>query len=197
MDIIISLIVLILLFPIFVLIAFLIVITDGTPIFYIQERLGRNGKPIQIIKFRTMKKNSEKILENLLKQNPSLAKEWKKYRKLKEDPRVTRIGKFLRKYSLDELPQFINILKGDMTLIGPRPYLLEELKEANISKKELKKLLSVKPGLTGLWQVEKRNNASLRERIKIDLFYIKHKNLLLDLKILLKTLIVVLKGKGI
>ena len=196
-DIIISLFVLIILFPFFVLIAVLIVILDGTPIFYIQKRVGKNGKLIKIIKFRTMKQNSEKILENSLKENPSLAKEWKKYRKLKKDPRVTKIGKFLRRYSLDELPQFINVLKGDMTLIGPRPYIVEELKEANISEKELKKLLSVKPGITGLWQVEKRNNSSLRGRVKIDLLYIKRKNFLLDLKILLKTLVVIVKGKGV
>jgi len=196
-DIIISLLVLIILFPFFVLIAVLIVILDGTPIFYIQKRVGKDGKLIKIIKFRTMKQNSEKILENFLKENPSLAKEWKKYRKLKKDPRVTKIGKFLRKYSLDELPQFINVLKGDMTLIGPRPYIVEELKEANISEKELNKLLSVKPGITGLWQVEKRNNSSLRGRVKIDLLYIKRKNFLLDLKILLKTLVVIVKGKGV
>ncbi len=197
LDIVISLIVLILLFPVLLLIALIILLVDGSPIFYIQQRVGKNGKPIKVIKFRTMKKNSEEILKNLLKEDPLLAEEWKKYRKLRKDPRITKLGRFLRKYSLDELPQFVNILKGEMTLIGPRPYLWEELMESTISQKELKTLLSVKPGITGLWQVEKRNQTSLRGRIKLDLFYIKHKNIFLNLKILLKTLLVILKGKGI
>ncbi len=197
LDIILSLIVLMLLFPIFLLISLIILLVDGPPIFYIQQRVGQDGKPIRVIKFRTMKKKSEEILRKLLAEDPLLAREWRKYRKLKNDPRITKLGKFLRKYSLDELPQFLNILKGEMTLIGPRPYLREELLDSNISKKELKILLSVKPGITGLWQVEKRNQTSLRGRIKMDLFYIKHKNCLLNLKILLKTFLVILKGKGI
>jgi len=196
-DIVFSLTVIIFISPILLIIALLIKFTDGGSILFIQERPGLNGRKFKLIKFRTMHPNSDEILRNYLEKNPKAKEEWNKYRKLKTyDPRVTTIGKFLRKYSLDELPQFLNVLKGDMSIVGPRPYIEEEFEEYNIPKEVQRKLLSVKPGITGLWQVEKRNESSFMERVKMDLEYIEKQSFWLDLKIILKTIWVMLTGKG-
>ena len=188
---------LILLTPIFILISFLIKLTDKGPIFFKQIRPGLNGKPFTVYKFRTMYLNNEEILQEYLKKNPEAKEEWEKYRKLKTyDPRVTPIGRILRKFSLDELPQFFNVLKGDMSVVGPRPYIEKEFDEYKVPQEIRQKLLSVKPGITGLWQVEKRNEATFEERINLDLKYIENQSFWLDMKIILKTIWVMLTGKG-
>jgi len=178
--------------PLMVLIAIAIKLYDRGPIIYVQERIGYKGQRFKMFKFRTMYIDADKHLESLLK-NPVLRKEWEKYRKLKQDPRVTPIGKFLRKFSLDELPQVFNVIKGDMSIVGPRPYLPEE--EHLIGEyKDI--ILSVKPGITGKWQVEGRNEISFKERLEMDVWYVKNRSFWLDLKIILKTVKVMFTGKG-
>ena len=196
-DIFFSIFVIIITLPITIPIAIIIKLTDGGKIFFVQKRPGLNGREFKLYKFKTMYEDNDEILEKFLNKNPKAKEEWQKYRKLKTyDPRVTPIGKFLRKTSLDELPQFINVLKGDMSVVGPRPYIMSEFEEFNIPKKIIDKLLSVKPGVTGLWQVSSRNEATFEERIKQDLEYIENKSFLYDLKIILKTIKVMLTGKG-
>ena len=196
-DIVFSLFAILITLPIMVPIAIAIKLTDKESILYKQKRPGLNGRQFYLYKFRTMYPNNDEILEKYLKTNSKAKEEWKKYRKLKTyDPRVTPIGKFLRKTSLDELPQFFNVLKGDMSVVGPRPYIESEFEEYNIPTDIREKLLSVKPGITGLWQVNHRNEATFEERIKQDLEYIKNQSFLLDLKIIFKTIKVMLTGKG-
>jgi len=183
--------------PITIPIAIIIKLTDGGKIIFIQKRPGLNGKEFNLYKFKTMYENNDKILKEFLEEKPQAKEEWQKYRKLKTyDPRVTPIGRFLRKTSLDELPQFINVLKGDMSVVGPRPYIMSEFEEHNISKEVVSKLLSVKPGVTGLWQVSSRNEATFEERIKQDEEYIENKSFLMDLKIILQTIKVMATRKG-
>ena len=180
-----------------ILIAIIIKLTDKGTVFFKQERPGINGKRFFIYKFRTMYPDNDKILKEYLEKNPEAKKEWELYRKLKSyDPRVTPIGRFLRKYSLDELPQFFNVLKGDMSVVGPRPYILKEFDEYNVPEDVREKLLSVKPGITGLWQVEGRNEKTFDERIKLDLKYIEEMSFWNDIKIILKTIWIMIKGKG-
>ena len=183
--------------PIMIPIAISIKLTDKGSIFFVQERPGLGGRMFRLLKFRTMYPNNEEILAEYLENNPEAKEEWEKYRKLKTyDPRVTPIGRFLRKYSLDELPQFFNVLKGDMSVVGPRPYILKEFDDYRIPREIKKKLLSVKPGITGLWQVEGRNEKTFEERIKLDLKYIDNLSLWNDLKIVLKTVWIMFRGKG-
>ncbi len=184
-------------FPIMGVIAAGIKLTDGGPVLYKQERPGLQGKPFTLYKFRTMHPDNGKILEEYLKKNPKAMEEWKKYKKLKEhDPRLTPIGRILRKLSLDELPQLFNVLKGDMSIVGPRPYLWQELKEHNIPKETVEEILSVKPGITGLWQVSGRNELPFSERIRLDLEYVRTVSFKKDIWIMFKTFYVVLTGKG-
>ncbi|GAB6077201.1 sugar transferase [Desulfurobacterium crinifex] len=183
--------------PLMIPIAIAIKLTDGGNILFKQKRPGLGGKEFTVYKFRTMYLNNEEVLKEYLKKNPKARKEWELYRKLKSyDPRVTPIGRFLRKYSLDELPQFFNVLKGDMSVVGPRPYIWEEFEEYRIPEDIRKKLLSVKPGVTGLWQVEGRNEATFEDRIKMDLKYIDSLSFWNDIKIILKTVWVMFTGKG-
>lgn len=187
-----------LLFPFFliffILCGTLIKLTSAGPVLYRQKRVGYRGKPFYILKFRTMFNNSDKVLEEILRSNSSLNEDWKRYRKLKKDPRITPIGKLLRRTSLDELPQIINVLKGEMSLVGPRPVTEEEL---DMYYKEWKEVvLSVPPGITGLWQVSGRNLLPYEERVRLDVEYALKHNILLDLKILFKTIFVVITGKG-
>ena len=165
---------------------------DFHPIFYTHERIGKNGKKFQLIKFRTMCVNSEEILKQLLK-DPKVKKEWEERYKLEYDPRVTKVGKILRKPSLDEIPQVINILIGHMSLIGPRPLTLGEVLEYKNNKD---KLLSVKPGLTGWWGVNGRSNTTKKERMKLELYYVDNISFKLDVKIFFMTFLKVLKGDG-
>ena len=175
--------------PIFILISLLIKLSSRGPIFFLQERIGRNNITFKCIKFRTMHPEAKDMLENLLIKNEKLRMEFDKTHKIKNDPRITSIGKLLRKTSLDELPQFINVLRNEMSIVGPRPIVKKEKKKYG---KSLKKVLSVRPGITGLWQVSGRNNLTYKTRVKLDLNYIENYNLLMDLRILIRTIGVIL-----
>lgn len=166
---------------------------DTYPILFKQERIGKHGKKICIYKIRSMVHNAEKVLENLMEKNPDIRQEYIKNKKLENDPRITKIGKFLRKTSLDEFGQFINVLKGEMTMIGPRPYLPREKEDMAIYYKDI---VSCKPGITGLWQANGRNKINFENRCRLDSFYSKHKCLIFDMKIFRKTFSAVLSREG-
>ncbi len=183
----------IVLMPLFIILYGLIRIIDKQNPIFKQLRLGYKGKNFYIYKFKTMSDNSDEILKRYLNDNPEEKIFWEKYKKLKNDPRVTKFGKFLRKTSLDELPQIINVLKGEMSLVGPRPYLPQEKEEMGEFYSEY---IKVKPGITGLWQVSGRNELTFLNRIKLDKWYIKNWSLEMDFMIFLKTLYIVLKRKG-
>ena len=157
---------------------------DDGPIFYEQLRIGKNGKEFRLYKFRSMVMNADEKLEKYLDENEEARLEFEKYKKLKKDPRITKLGNFLRKSSIDEFPQFINVLKGDMSLVGPRPYLHREIKDMG---ENYKKITSVKPGLTGYWQVNGRSDTYFETRIKMDVDYINDRTLWKDTKFLIKT----------
>ena len=176
--------------PFFLIISLLIKVTSKGPVFFVHERVGLNGKKFKLIKFRTMVNNAEEMIASF---SPEQKKEWEENYKLKDDPRITKIGKFLRRTSLDELPQLINILKGDMSIVGPRPVVDEELNWYG-DKKD--KLLSVKPGLTGWWAVNGRSNVPYPERCDLELYYVDHISFALDVKIILKTLGAIIKKDG-
>lgn len=193
---------LVILSPIFLAIALLQKLTNPGPILYLHKRISRAGKPFSIYKFRSMKmeyctggKYSGKTDLEVLKTfgDPSIIEEWKRDQKLKKDPRVSKLGRFLRRTSLDELPQLINIFKGDISLVGPRPIIEDELERYG---SHAGVFLMIKPGLTGLWQVSGRNDVSYDERVKLDLYYIEHWSLWLDFKIVLQTVWMVLRGQN-
>lgn len=175
--------------PIILLICFLIKLNSRGPIFYKQKRIGKNLRFFNCIKFRTMSQEAELILENLLDKNQKIKEEFEKNQKIKNDPRITDVGKVLRLLSLDELPQLINVIKGEMSLVGPRPIIESEKKRYG---EHLKEVFSVKPGITGLWQVSGRNNLSYKKRVFLDNAYIDNINFFSDLKILFKTIWVLL-----
>lgn len=183
-DLFFSLIILIFGFPIFMLIALLIKLSSRGSIFFLQERIGKNKKTFNCIKFRTMHPEAEDILENLITTNDKLRKEFEETQKLKNDPRITKIGKFLRKTSLDEIPQFLNVIKMEMSIIGPRPIVKKEIQKYGES---YNKVISIKPGITGLWQVSGRNNLSYKRRVILDCLYIDNISPLLDLRIIIRT----------
>lgn len=189
-DIFISFISLIILLPIFLMIGFSIKLESKGPIFFVHKRIGKNGKIIKIYKFRTMVQNAEELIKSF---TPEQMKEFKENFKLDNDPRITKIGKILRKTSLDELPQLINILKGELSIIGPRPVIEEELEKYGENKS---KFLSVTPGLTGYWASNGRSNISYEERMKMELFYIDNMSWKMDIKVFFKTIISVLKKEG-
>lgn len=188
-DVVFSLLVLTLGSPLFVLIAILVKFSSPGSIFYVQKRVGRNYKEFGCIKFRTMYKNAEEVLPNLLEKYPLMRKEFEKDFKLRHDPRITNLGRFLRRSSLDELPQFFNVLKGEMSVVGPRPIVINEINKYRLFMDEV---ISVRPGLTGLWQVSGRNNLSYKKRVQLDLIYARKRNFLLDLEIIILTLGVLL-----
>jgi len=188
-DIVFSIAMIIFCFPIFFILSILIKLGSRGPIFYSQIRLGKNKKPFKCIKFRTMSEEADDILKNLLIENEDLRDEFQRTQKLKNDPRITPFGKFLRRSSLDELPQFINVVLGEMSIIGPRPIVKEE---QNRYDKNLNEVFSIKPGITGLWQVSGRNNLSYERRVMLDLIYVKNRNFYMDLNILIRTIGVVL-----
>jgi Undecaprenyl-phosphate galactose phosphotransferase WbaP len=181
------------LLPFIGIIGILIKIETPGPAIYAHQRIGKNGKPFLCYKFRTMYKDSEEVLKEILQSNEDMRKEWEENWKLKDDPRITKIGRFLRKTSLDELPQIFNVLKGEMSLIGPRPYLLREKKDVGDS---LPIITSTNPGLTGLWQVSGRSNIGYKYRIKLDTWYVMNWSLWLDIAILFRTIRVVVRGEG-
>ena len=166
---------------------------DDGPVFFIQERIGQNGKPFKMFKFRSMVVDADEKLERFLEENEDVRNEFFVYRKIKNDPRVTKIGKFLRKTSLDEFPQFINVLLGDMSIVGPRPYLDRERKSMGNYYNIITKY---KPGITGLWQISGRSDVSFDDRLELDITYHKNHSLIKDIKILLKTIGRVMKKNG-
>jgi len=176
-------------FPIFILIAILIKLGSRGPIFFIQKRVGKNKKEFYCLKFRTMHPEAEDLLKNLLDKNDDLKKEFEKDHKIKNDPRITPIGKFLRKTSLDEIPQFINVIRGEMSIVGPRPIVKEEISKYGSS---FLKAFSVRPGITGLWQVSGRNNLSYEKRVEMDTIYAINRDFLMDLRIIIRTFGVIL-----
>ena len=188
-DIVFSLIVLTLGSPIFILIAILVKLSSPGSVFYIQRRVGRNYREFGCIKFRTMYKDADDLLPNLLEKYPLMRKEFEKDFKLRQDPRITKLGRFLRRSSLDELPQFFNVLKGEMSVVGPRPIVSNEIIKYSLFMEEV---ISVRPGLTGLWQVSGRNNLSYKKRVELDLLYARNRNFVLDLEIIILTLGVLL-----
>jgi len=191
-------IVVLLLLPIFlfvlIIIALLIKIESKGPVFYTHQRYALNGKRVLIYKFRSMFKDADSRLQNLLAQDEAIKAEWQNSFKLKNDPRVTRIGKLLRSTSLDELPQLINVLKGEMSFIGPRPVIAEELDK--YYSKYTDYFTNVKPGITGLWQVSGRSDTDYEYRVRSDLWYILNWSIWLDMVIFIKTIFVVVKRKG-
>ena len=175
--------------PLFLIISFFIKLSSRGPIFFSQERIGKNNIPFKCIKFRTMYPEANDILENLLMKDEGLKREFEESHKIKNDPRITTIGKILRKTSLDELPQFINVLKGEMSIVGPRPIVKDEKIKYS---ENFKKVSSIKPGITGLWQVSGRNNLTYKRRVMLDIIYVENYNLLMDLRILIRTFGVIL-----
>jgi Undecaprenyl-phosphate galactose phosphotransferase WbaP len=183
----------VLLFPLLLLIALLIRLDSQGPIIYRQERLGRAFRRFEMFKFRTMVTNAEERLQALLEQDTQAWLEYQRHHKLENDPRVTRVGKWLRKFSLDELPQLWNVLRGEMSLVGPRAYMCSEI---DLMNNYAKLILRVKPGLTGWWQVMGRQETTFQCRLKMDQYYISNWSLWLDMYILLKTGWVVISGMG-
>ena len=188
-DLLFSLLFLIFSLPFFLIISLLVKLSSRGPIFFLQERIGKNNIPFRCIKFRTMYPEAKDIMENILMKDKNLKKEFEETHKLKNDPRITAIGKFLRKTSLDELPQFINVLRGEMSIVGPRPIVKDEKKKYG---KNLKRVLSIKPGITGLWQVSGRNNLTYKKRVMLDINYVRNYNLIMDIRILIRTFGVIL-----
>ncbi|MCI8497895.1 MAG: sugar transferase [Bacilli bacterium] len=192
-DIVLSGIGLILVAPILLIVAVLIKLDSKGPVFLDQKRIGKDGKMFRIYKFRSMVDHAEDVLMELMENDPAIKEEYITKKKLENDPRVTKIGKFIRKTSIDELPQLINIFLGDMSLVGPRPYLAMEIEDMGLTYFTIIKMT---PGLTGPWQVAGRSNIGFRERCAIDCRYYKERSLKDDFKIILKTFKVVLGRKG-
>ncbi len=188
-DIVFSLLVLSLGSPLFLLLAVLVKLSSRGSVFYRQRRIGRGYKGFGCLKFRTMRRDADRVLASMLEADPKLRAEFERDHKLKRDPRITPLGKFLRRSSLDELPQFINVLRGEMSVVGPRPIVWDELRRYG---RNMDEVLSVRPGLTGLWQVSGRNNLTYRTRVRLDLTYVRQRSFWLDLGIVLRTIGVVL-----
>lgn len=192
-DIVVSLLGLLFLLPLMVMIALAIMITDKGPIFFAHRRIGRGGRSFNVIKFRSMVTDSEARLNHLLATNPAARAEWEMDRKLRNDPRITPIGNFLRKTSFDELPQLINVLRGEMSIVGPRPIVAEEI---SFYGAYFPYYCSVTPGITGFWQISGRNNVVYRRRVAMDVVYARRKSVVWDLKIMVLTVPAVLMSRG-
>lgn len=192
-DIFFSLTVLIVFSPLYLLLALLIAASSPGPIFYVQERVGRNYRRFDCIKFRTMVEDADDVLACMMERSPRLRQEFQENFKLRRDPRITWIGRFLRITSLDEFPQFWNVLKGDMSVVGPRPLVVEELPKYG---KYMDRVLKARPGITGLWQVSGRNDIPYPRRVQIDVYYVNSRSFLMDLWIIIKTVGVVIFPKG-
>jgi undecaprenyl-phosphate galactose phosphotransferase len=193
-DILFSLLILVLSAPFFLICMIVVKLSSPGPIFYAHPRVGFNGKPFGCIKFRTMYLDADAKLQPLLASDPALMKEWKTYFKLKVDPRITAIGKFLRRTSLDELPQIWNVFKGDMSVVGPRPLTQHEV--THYLKDKASKILSVRPGLTTLWIIQGRNGLSLEERIELEEYYVTNRSFWLDCKLIVQTALLMIFPKG-
>jgi lipopolysaccharide/colanic/teichoic acid biosynthesis glycosyltransferase len=190
MDVVCSLIAIVLLTPLFIVVSVLIVLEDGWPVLYVQPRVGINGRIFNFYKFRSMRRGADRIKETLMAQNESAAGV---IFKMKKDPRITRIGRVLRRFSIDETPQFFNVLSGDLSLVGPRPPLPSEVAQYTL---EDRKRLHVKPGLTCLWQVGGRSDIPFDQQVRLDMEYIHSRSLWQDIRIMLKTIPAVLFGRG-
>lgn len=189
-DVLISLIGLIFLSPLFIIISIAVKLDSKGPAFFVHKRIGKDGKIINVYKFRTMVDNAEGLIREF---TPEQLKKFNENFKLEDDPRITKIGKFLRKTSLDELPQLLNILKGDLSIIGPRPIVSNELERYGENKE---KFLSVTPGLTGYWAANGRSCTTYEERMQMELYYVDNISLKTDIEIFFKTIILVLKREG-
>ncbi|MBA3424756.1 MAG: undecaprenyl-phosphate galactose phosphotransferase WbaP [Rubrobacter sp.] len=179
--------------PLLLVLALLVYLEPGGPVIYADRRMGRNGSLFSCVKFRTMVPDAEAALQRILKEDEGLRKEYARHHKLRDDPRVTRIGRFLRKTSLDELPQLWNVLRGEMSLVGPRPYLPRESEEIGMTQSEI---LRVPPRMTGPWQVGGRNHASFENRVGMDAYYVRDWSVWLDLILLAYTVKILLRGRG-
>jgi exopolysaccharide production protein ExoY len=175
------------------LIAAVIVVTDGRPVFFAHQRIGRNGKPFGCLKFRTMVRDSEAQLQRVLASDPAAREQWEKWQKLDSDPRITCVGHLLRKSGLDELPQFLNVLKGEMAVVGPRPIVYSEVHHYG---DHFRYYLSVKPGITGAWQVDGREITSYDDRVEMDVDYVRSRTFVHDLLIIMKTVKVMVLRNG-
>jgi lipopolysaccharide/colanic/teichoic acid biosynthesis glycosyltransferase len=194
-DLVFSIAVLVLTLPLTLLVALAIKLSDGGPIFYRHRRITAAGKSFECLKFRTMRVGAEAELEGLLRENADLRQEWEHSFKLKNDPRVTRIGRFLRRTSLDEFPQFLNVIRGDMSVVGARPIVGKELNE--FYKDSAGRYCSMKPGITGPWQVGRRSDIEeYEERVRLDDWYILNFSLWTDIKIIAKTVLRMFKSNG-
>lgn len=180
---------LLVLFPLFVVISILVAITSGLPVLFKQQRVGFRGKPFYIYKFRTMVRNAEQIL----KERPDLLEEYKRNFKIENDPRISKVGNFLRKSSLDELPQLINVIKGDMSLVGPRPIVIPELVKYGDHQDMY---MAMRPGCTGLWQCGGRSATTYEERVALDMEYFQRAGLRFDLYIIFRTIVAILTARG-
>ncbi len=190
MDVVCSLMAIILLIPLFVVVSVLIVLEDGWPVLYVQQRVGINGRIFNFYKFRSMRRDADRLKEQLMAQNESSDGV---IFKMKKDPRVTRIGRILRRFSIDEAPQFFNVLSGDLSLVGPRPPIPSEVAQYTL---EERKRLHVKPGLTCLWQIGGRSEIPFEQQVRLDMEYIHSRGLWQDIRIMLKTVPAVLFGRG-
>ena len=188
-----ALLILVLLAPLMAAVAFLIWRRDGAPVLFAHYRVGHDGKLFRCMKFRSMYRDAERMLADLLERDPAARAEWQREQKLQRDPRITPIGHFLRRTSLDELPQLFNVLRGEMSLVGPRPITVGELTRYGRVRWHY---LSVRPGMTGLWQVSGRNNTSYDERVALDRRYVEERSMWMDLRILVKTVKVVVARDG-
>lgn len=193
LDIVVSVILLIFLAPVFLIIALAVKLTDPGPAIFAHRRIGQRGKEFYCLKFRSMYVHGEERLQEILASNAELAREWHISHKLTNDPRITPLGRFLRVSSLDELPQLVNVLVGEMSLVGPRPIVLAEAERYG---RFFRHYAEVKPGLTGLWQVSGRSDCSYRRRVAADIHYCRSKSLAFDLRIMVATIPAVLLAKG-
>ena len=193
LDIIVSILALIFLAPLLIFVAVAVYVTDPGPIFFAHRRIGRNGQAFPCLKFRSMVIDADRRLSELLSMDSHARFEWEQDHKLRNDPRITAIGAFLRRSSIDELPQLMNVLRGEMSIVGPRPIVEDEIVRYG---RKFKMYCRVRPGITGLWQVSGRNDISYRRRVACDVIYARSKSLKFDLRIILMTLPAVLHAKG-
>lgn len=194
MDVLFSFAALVFLFPAIAVIALALLIQDGRPIFYRHRRVGRDGREFGCLKFRTMRRDAEAVLADLLERDDDVRREWAANQKLKQDPRVHRIGQFLRNTSLDEIPQFLNVLRGEMSIVGPRPIITDEVPHYG---ENFVFYLSMTPGVTGLWQVSRRSDTSYSARVGFDVDYFRARSTRLDLKIMFQTVAIVLFARNV
>ena len=192
-DILLALVLLMVALPVGILAAFAIRVESGAPVFFAHERVGRGRRRFRLWKFRSMVPNGDQVLAAYFTDHPGASIEWAQTHKLRDDPRITKVGRLLRRTSLDELPQLWNVLMGDMSIVGPRPIVAAEVADYGSA---YALYAQVTPGLTGLWQISGRNDTSYRRRVELETRYIRHWSLALDLRILLRTIPVVLMGKG-